>query len=144
LERQLDLTKFQRIQVNGVLTDEEVEVLCGLYPRQTVITQHNPSNASLLAVSASNHALLIDASGGRGASPDRWEDVSTSKHVGFAGGLGPDNIASELGRIQGIARNGWWVDMEGKLRIDDWFSVERAAECIGMFRSHSLAALSAG
>ena len=57
----------------------------------------------------------------------------TAKAVGFAGGLGPDNLARELRKIADIARAGWWADMEGKLRVDDWFSVERAAECAAIF-----------
>lgn len=120
----------QRIQVNGILSVSEVEDLCAQYYSHTLITQHKPDNARLLAVSASNHALLIDASGGRGISPESWEPPQTAKPVGYAGGLGPENIAAELGRIRQVARGFWWIDMEGKLRVDDWFCVARALSVV--------------
>jgi hypothetical protein len=59
--------------------------------------------------------------------------------VGYAGGLGPDNIATELVKIRPSASSIWWLDMEGKLRIDDWFSVDLANQCVSAF----LAAMSA-
>ena len=133
MDGKLPVGGFQRIQVNGGILALEVERLCAMYPRHTIITQHHLNNAHLLAVRAENHALLIDASGGQGKSPEAWGQPHTTKAVGFAGGLGPDNLASELRKITDIARAGWWADMEGKLRVDDWFSVERAAECAAIF-----------
>ena len=130
----LDVGSFQRLQVNGALEPENVEALCCLYPEHTIITQHHPRNRALLAVEADNHAVLIDGSGGRGISPDGWEPPVTGKACGFAGGLGPDNLASEGAAICAVARPGWWADMEGKLRVDDWFSTELAAECVTVFR----------
>ena len=120
----------QRIQVNGRLDALDVEDICAQYYSHTIITQHRPDNARLLAVSASNHAVLIDASGGRGVSPESWEPPKTEKQVGYAGGLGPENIAAELERIGQVASGFWWIDMEGKLRIDDWFSLDRAEQCV--------------
>ena len=134
-EGQLPVGGFQRIQVNGGILASEVEYLCAMYPRHTIITQYHTYNAHLLAVRAVNHALLVDSSGGRGRSPETWNRPDTDKAVGFAGGLGPDNLAGELRRIKSIARAGWWADMEGKLRVDDWFSVGRAEECAAVFAS---------
>ena len=131
----LPVSGFQRIQINGGTLALEVEHLCEMYPRHTIITQHHVNNAHLLAVRAENHALLVDASGGRGKSPEAWSQPDTGKAVGFAGGLGPDNLANELHNITAIARSGWWVDMEGKLRVDDWFSLELASEVVAQFSS---------
>jgi phosphoribosylanthranilate isomerase len=81
----------------------------------------------LLAVDAPNHSLLVDGSGGRGLSPERWVKPTTSKRVGFAGGLGPDNISAEYARIKEVAEGDFWIDMEGKLRDEnDWFDTEKA------------------
>jgi len=129
------LEHAQRVQVNGTISREDCERLCVLYHDKTIITQHKPNNAHLLAVNAQNHALLIDASGGRGISPKVWQHPTTHKPVGFAGGLGPDNMAFELQRIALIANDPWWVDMEGKLRINDWFSCERARDAVWAFHA---------
>lgn len=135
MEGSLPVSGFQRIQVNGGILALEVEHLCGMYPRHTIITQHHVNNAHLLFVRSLNHAVLLDTSGGRGISPSGWSQPATEKAVGFAGGLGPDNLAAELQTISRIARPGWWVDMEGKLRADDWFSLELAGEVVAQFSS---------
>lgn len=135
MEGSLPVSGFQRIQVNGQLEIPDVRHLCRLYPRHTIITQHTPKNRYLMAVDAENHVLLVDGSGGRGISPEAWHHPDTAKVVGFAGGLGPDNLAAELQMISRIARHGWWVDMEGKLRVDDWFSLELAGEVVAQISS---------
>lgn len=132
----IPLDNVSRIQVNGYLTVETVQMLCSLYGDRTIITQHHAGNAHLLSVPSENHAVLVDASGGRGISPNGWPALATKKAIGFAGGLGPDNLATELAEIQQVAKPGWWCDMEGKLRVDDWFSVERAKECVALFEQH--------
>lgn len=128
-----DLTRHApRVQVNGRLEVAEVEVLARLVG--TLITQHNAANASLTQAVALNHALLVDSSGGRGVSPDAWLAPETDKVVGFAGGLGPDNIQVEYPRIERVAKPGAWLDMEGKLRVNDWFNLAMAHRCAHLFR----------
>lgn len=123
----MDLTAFpDRIQVNGRLEPWELEAICRHHASHEIITQANKWNASLLDWECDNHAILVDASGGRGRSPAEWKRPSTEKTVGFAGGLGPDNIVAELRRVRPVAVGDWWIDMEGKLRDqDDWFDVSR-------------------
>jgi hypothetical protein len=126
-----DLTRHApRVQVNGRVAIAEAEVLARLVG--TLITQHNESNLPLLEVHARNHALLIDASGGRGLSPQSWEPPATEKLVGFAGGMGPENLAAEYARIYPVSKEGAWVDMEGKLRVDDRFDMALAFQCAGI------------
>lgn len=122
-----DLTRHApRVQVNGLLRVEEAEMLATRVG--TLITQHHAQNATLLQVQAANHCILLDGSGDRGMSPDAWLVPQTHKAVGFAGGLGPDNLRVELRRITEVAGNGAWVDMEGKRRPNDWFLVGLATE----------------
>jgi len=127
------LTRARRIQVNGIVTVEEAEAICEKYPLHLVMTQHNDVNAGLLAVRAKNHAILIDASGGRGILPSSWQCEATDKIVGYAGGLGPTNLAEQLPRILEVAKWPFWIDMEGQLRENDRFSIERAYTVVGMF-----------
>ncbi len=129
----LPIFNFRRIQINGVLSVSECERICAMYPRHKIITQHRPENQCLLEVFAGNHEVLVDGSGGRGISPDGWNAPATMKNAGYAGGLGPDNLATELPKIAQIAQGSWWVDMEGKLRENDWFSVDLAAQCAEVF-----------
>lgn len=138
LQRQeFDVSSFGRIQLNGFVRCLEVEEICAIYPQHVIITQwRGHHTAHTLDVKALNHVLLVDRSGGRGISPDEWEAPPPPKHAGFAGGLGPDNLAKELARIRQVAREGWWVDMEGKLRNTvDLFDVERARKCCDIFHA---------
>lgn len=121
--------KARRVQVNGLVTGEELPRLAHRVP--ILITQHNERNQSLADnLSEPNHQLLVDGSGGQGKSPEAWERPRTSKRVGFAGGLSAENIRKELGRIAKVATGKWWIDLEGTLRsgtpgADDWFNLDR-------------------
>jgi len=141
------LAPVSRIQVNGVITADEVKAASVAiehpwHPQnRQVITQHQIDNAYLSTLStfltSDTHALLVDGSGGRGLSPDKWIRPDSSKRIGFAGGLGPDNLAAELPKIAAIASEHGrsWVDMEGRLRLGDWFDVGLARECAAVFHA---------
>lgn len=122
-----------RIQVNGALEAPDVEAICRRFPEKEFITQHTAMNRGLLAVPFENHLLLVDGSGGRGISPQVWQRPETKKRVGFAGGLGPSNVAREVERIKMVAQEPFWIDMEGRLRdSQDWFDVEK---CLDVLRA---------
>ncbi len=62
--------------------------------------------------------FLFDRSAGTGAAPPDWPFPRANLLVGYAGGLGPDNVA---GLCESIARariDGarWWLDMETGIR----------------------------
>ena len=124
------LPHVQRIQINGEVGPEELASLCGLFPRHEIITQNSPLNARLLQVKCDNHSILVDDSGGRGIGPKMWFAPDTPKPFGMAGGLGPRNMAIQLGR--GIAHLWpWWIDMETKIRSqDDEFSIDLCKEVL--------------
>ena len=68
---------------------------------------------------------LFDCSGGKGVLPDSWPQPPQSPSVrfGFAGGLGPDNLAEALRAMP--QRNEAWIDMETKLRnAEDRFDLD--------------------
>lgn len=130
------LKKASRIQINGVVSEEELKHALSLYERQTIITQHTDANRKLLMTwGDGRHALLVDNSGGRGIVPDKWVKPCTSKMVGFAGGLGPDTLSDQMRKMPGafFSQYNFWLDMESRLRDEqDWFSVERALLCINI------------
>jgi len=46
--------------------------------------------------------------------------------VGYSGGIGPENVASVIERI--AADGPYWIDMESKVRTDDWFDLSLCRE----------------
>lgn len=121
------LDRVQRIQINGTLDRTDVVRTCRRFKFHTIITQHTEANAGLLDdILCDNHAILIDNSGGRGILPSEWVRPKTTKRVGFAGGLSPDNIEVEGPKILEVAREGDWIDMESGVRIgNDYFSADK-------------------
>lgn len=78
---------------------------------------------------------LFDKSHGQGVSPDQWpENNWLLPVIGYAGGLGPDNLAAEIPRIQTAANNvPFWIDMETKLMgADGHLSIERCREALAI------------
>lgn len=66
---------------------------------------------------------FYDTSHGGGILPDRWPRpeydfiVSNGLQVGFAGGLGPENLAEQIKLIAKAAgKNKFWIDMETRVR----------------------------
>ena len=63
---------------------------------------------------------LFDRSGGAGALPAQWPPRVGDAYCGYAGGLGPDNVAAQLDLIAAAAGRGtYWIDMERRVRTDD-------------------------
>jgi hypothetical protein len=117
----LDLAQqFDRVQLNlsfpdgFVIRNVREAIINNGHPG--VITQYREKLTPTL-VGLDNHAVLFDASGGRGISQAEWPSMLLDHHCGYAGGLGPDNLATELPRIHTAASGcSYWVDMETKVR----------------------------
>lgn len=101
--------QFGRIQINVVASRIDVDCLVddiqsGRHPTQRL-------------ASDPGHSILFDASGGRGVGPLQWPDPIEGKLCGYAGGMGPTNVAFELERVsQHTGNRPFWIDMEGGLR----------------------------
>ena len=71
---------------------------------------------------------LQDGSGGRGVHPDGWlSPEEGGPFVGYAGGLGPDTIATALPAIQATIppNTPYWIDMESGIRTDDRLDLDK-------------------
>jgi hypothetical protein len=67
-----------------------------------------------------NIAGLFDSSGGTGQVPRYWPTVIEGLLCGYAGGLGPDNLLSQLREIDKAASGQpYWIDMERNVRSED-------------------------
>jgi phosphoribosylanthranilate isomerase len=142
--------KVQRVQVNGKVSVEQLKSFCNMLRLSTIITQDCPVNLDLAKLSSDCHKspfgnweILIDGSGGKGIERENWDLpehlLDFKNYIGFAGGLGPDNLDRVLEEIN--SNNLWftpWVDMESKLRDEnDWFSVDKAKQCIDIVINHN-------
>lgn len=73
---------------------------------------------------------LFDASGGKGKLEKNWPKpfMQDGRPIlcGYAGGLGPDNLADELKKIEDAVGDATiWIDMESSLRTDDRFDLKK-------------------
>jgi hypothetical protein len=134
---------FDRIQLNfnhkkgNVDTGVLSMVLNGnINGKHAIILQYNKSNHDLVHLFGQERDVhfLMDQSGGRGI--DRpVTDLSLfngsvgfalfNGSVGFAGGLGPDNIKEKMKEYRQIAQGPFWIDMETKVRTDDWLDLDK-------------------
>jgi hypothetical protein len=98
----------------------------------TFITRHHNSPAPAALADVPNHAILFDASPGRGLVPDVWPAPLPSVRCGYSGGLGPEKLAQALPRIYEAAGDSdFWIDMEDRLRDpDDRFDTRAARNCL--------------
>lgn len=93
------------------------------FPPDNVVTTAGETRLYELA------QFLFDASGGAGVVPNEWAKGPPWRDhlVGYAGGLGPHNIATELPRIKAARGEGmqFWIDMETAVRTDEWLDLDK-------------------
>ena len=129
---------FKRIQLNFISKNiNTIDLSCAVVDAhdQTIITQHNKSNLNLYKELGhiDNYAILFDTSGGRGIDDNnQWTEPLPDVLCGYAGGLGPDNVASQLQVINQLVKGRYfYIDMEGKLRNDkDQFDLSKCEEVL--------------
>lgn len=135
-----------RVQLNfthnsGKVDIKDISNLLYNLPDLTVITQHNLANDSVWKnlLGHKNFNVLFDSSGGRGIERNIWPAPLPVPCCGYAGGLGPDNLARQLPVItDAAAQEPFWIDMEGKLRDkDDLFDLTKAEECLKLVYKYS-------
>jgi hypothetical protein len=128
-----------RVQLDFDATEGEVNLdrlrqLIQVSPAVTFITLHNAANLRVTHHLAGlpNHAVLFEASGGRDLPPQEWPKVLESTSCGYAGGIGPETIDTQLGRLQAAAAGAdFWINAEGRIRDrDDRFDLRAARHCL--------------
>lgn len=133
------LWRFERIQVNGRIEREQASGLRRMLDDAGVlkiITQYDQNPPLHEWVRKPGHQVLFDASGGRGIAREEWPRHLGDWICGYAGGLGPHNLITEIPRIAAAARpNEYWIDMESSVRDEyDYFSVELARQALASVR----------
>jgi len=69
--------------------------------------------------------FLLDRSGGRGVVETEFPSARSGTFCGYAGGIGPENVAEVLENI-GVQHR-FWIDMESGVRTDDWLDLDKCA-----------------
>lgn len=132
----LNLMKgFRRIQLNLKFGDVEgkydpAELVARVKENSQMefILQYTRDKQGLLPLfkDVTNHAVLFDASAGKGISPDKWDAPLEGHFCGYAGGMNPDNVASNIDMISRVAGGKeTWIDMETGVRTDDRFDLAK-------------------
>lgn len=126
---------FDRIQLNLKFGDIEGKYDPALLlervkenPQFQFIIQYTHDKATLLPLlkDIPNHAVLFDASAGRGISPEEWDAPLSGHFCGYAGGINPDNVEKNLAMIlQVAATHDTWIDMETGVRTNDVFDFDK-------------------
>ena len=121
------LSVFQRIQLN--FHGEFHPVVDKFYPallqggKKQYIFQMDDVNNQLLPRAiyhGVNAVPLFDLSHGSGTVPDNWPKPLLDLYCGYAGGLSPDNLVEQVGKISSIVkRRHIWIDAETHLRSED-------------------------
>jgi hypothetical protein len=143
---EFQLSMFRRIQLNfhgeyhraHELFPSTIKLL-GNYDW---ILQHDGVNDGMIKKFTDDPDLrvfpLFDKSGGAGIVPGEWP-APIWRYQGYAGGLGPENLVDEIGRISKAAGDARvWIDMETRVRSDgdarfDLAKVERCLEIASPF-----------
>lgn len=137
-----ELLKANRLQLNinarkRDFTDDEVRTVFdkALHLGPDVILQYHPSCAALVEDAVANCPaelrsrlhVLMDSSRGTGVVPETWGAPPSLAQVfcGYAGGLGPDNVAAVAAQLNARGLP-YWLDMESGIRTDNQFDLVKA------------------
>ena len=130
---------FHRIQLNmgrerliEALSSQSLIDIIHKYSQHEFIFGGNYTNITSDELIRDQLNLLFDTSGGRGIESKQWRNPHKGCFCGYAGGLGPDNIAEQLEKIAEIVGDRpIWIDMETKLRDkNDNFSLDKCEEIL--------------
>ncbi|NCQ51806.1 hypothetical protein GW796_07925 [archaeon] len=136
----LKLIRFvNRVQINFAYKENQIiqlEDLCCTFPTVNFITQHNEKNKDLFEkIKSKNHQVLFDSSGGRGIKSTLWNEQLVGKSCGYAGGLGLESIEEDFLKIRKVAKNNFWIDMEGRIRTNDLLDLKLCEEILEKLNS---------
>lgn len=136
----IDFRQVGRVQINSTECDEKAILTLmrfAIHIDRPVIMQWRDD--VFPCVPALIH-LLQDRSGGRGVAETRWSTPHALSRkangtIGYAGGLGPGNVADAMQAISAASSGSqFWVDCESSLRTDDWFDTAKAEAMIEAVR----------
>ncbi|MFA5300820.1 MAG: hypothetical protein WC389_21730 [Lutibacter sp.] len=123
---QLYFRMFDRIQLNfhaqPHFAKDGYLYYLKMFGDKPIIFQMDGTNENLYHGVKNFHVMaypLYDLSGGNGVLPDKW-DKPIGNYCGYAGGLSPENLQENLGKLSDIVGDiPIWIDAETSLRSND-------------------------
>lgn len=122
---------FRRCQLNLFAGDYFTE-LRRLQPIQffdeIIMQMHTPELCErfLQGEHPKNMSYLLDASGGQGIDTSIQVLNVPTVHIGYAGGIGPENVEEKLRLLLDSDNKGrFWIDMETRVRTDEWLDLDK-------------------
>lgn len=126
-----NVSPFRRVQINGWQSSAR-HGLVGVQRHCELILQCTSADRlpalALDAMTLGNTSILFDPSGGRGVSTTEWPEPPVGVRMGYAGGIGPDNVTAVLEALGD--RPGAWIDMESGVRTDDKFDIGKVLKVL--------------
>ncbi|MDQ5979298.1 MAG: hypothetical protein QG602_2272 [Verrucomicrobiota bacterium] len=127
---------FNRMQINGYVRSESVRAAAEVLPKVEFILQCRSEadvqsvclDAGEIRVRGGSASVLFDPSGGRGVEPFSWPRTPVGARLGFAGGIGPDNVVDVLREVG--PRVPYWIDMETKVRTDELLDLQKVEQVL--------------
>ena len=78
-------------------------------------------------------SYLLDASCGAGIDTPIEIVTSPGIHIGYAGGIGPDNVEGKLRTLlEHPTEDKFWIDMETRVRTDEWFDLDKVEQVLNI------------
>ncbi len=127
---------FRRCQLN-LRADRYLSELRRLAPipyiDEVIIQMHTPELCQqFLGGQRPRFAsYLLDSSCGRGIDTPIKLITYPGVHIGYAGGIGPDNVAEKLRTLlEYPSDENFWIDMETRVRTEDWFDLDKVEQVL--------------
>lgn len=130
---------FNRVQINtqGIPHAYFAEKLSAiLVPGKEYIFQYDNQNAEILEAAINSGAkcsTLFDLSHGAGVLPSKWPLPFPNIKCGYAGGLSPENLNTQIQLIESkVGNTEIWIDMETHVRSnnDMLFDLKKVEKCL--------------
>ena len=135
-----------RVQVNGFDPDKSTKMLLPRLSDETIL-QCRSEDAILPTVQyiesmarigrrSDRMSILFDVSGGRGVRPSRWPTPPDGVRMGYAGGIGPENVAEVIQEIGNVTPT--WIDMESGVRTDNNLDMKKVSDVLNEVQAINL------
>lgn len=114
------------------------------YINEVIVQMHTPELCEqfLTGERPKHLSFLLDASGGAGIDTPIQILTSPGTHIGYAGGIGPDNVEGKLRTLlEYDSKEKFWIDMETRVRTEEWLDLDKVEQvlviCERLLKEHN-------